>query len=596
MPLSPQEQQELAQLESKYGKPKASSLSPQEQEELKALEAKYGQGEQKEAPGLGHRALDYGLRALDYPGGLVRTGAAGLLGVAGKEDFKKALYGQAPTSADYLERGGVGEGFRVNLSPMEGDTSLRDIAGFALDTLSDPLTAIARGVRGAKGLAGKAADVALNPAEKALDRAGTGLYKSGLKRIDQEVARYGKDPVSDVLMRERITGNAKQIFDKMDELGKKLYGERQEILKSATRSGAEVDMKKAMAKAQSYVDELRKTDNPELIPAINMMQNRINKYLAKGAKEPEQILRELPTSRYVPEYRPITGYEKGGQNFIELPRPNISVEAKLKNPVPYYEAETLSNPGLLNGELSPKFSGRDLLLRDAKKQKPRFVKQLSEPVIRNEEDLIKSLPVGADYQDVFRPGMSVGLENVPDKINYGPIVPSRFEPGPAKAVIDYSERVPGPSPLQATSWKTTSANRAGDAAYETMAKSAENKAFEKALSGGLRKSTEEAVGKLLGKEKELELARKNADLGKILTSKERALLDAEQELRKNLLTSVDGMILGANNPTMALVKKLADFSKMTGPRTRGGLMMKDAAKSGLIDPTIRRGLIDANRD
>lgn len=280
MPLSPQEQQELAQLESKYGKPKSSSLSPQEQEELKALESKYGQGEQKEAPGLGQRALDYGLRALDYPGGLVRTGAAGLMGVAGKEDFKKALYGQAPTSADYLERGGVDEGFRVNLSPMEGDTSLRDIEGFALDTLSDPLTAIARGVRGAKGLAGKAADVALNPAEKALEGSGRGLYKSGLKKIDERLIEKGAKPVSDLLLDAGKAGTTKKLSAEAKKIATDLANQRATAYERATAFGAKVDMQNVVRNAEEEVARLRR--DPGMAQAADNMSELLEKYKAEG--------------------------------------------------------------------------------------------------------------------------------------------------------------------------------------------------------------------------------------------------------------------------------------------------------------------------
>lgn len=64
MALSPQEQEELQQLESKYGKPKSSGLSPMEEDELKTLEAKYGSSSKSQPQSLGQTALEQGGNAL----------------------------------------------------------------------------------------------------------------------------------------------------------------------------------------------------------------------------------------------------------------------------------------------------------------------------------------------------------------------------------------------------------------------------------------------------------------------------------------------------------------------------------------------------
>lgn len=63
MGLSAAEQEELAQLEAKYGKPKASGLSPMEEKELQDLEAKYGKKSQQ-PQGLVQTALEQGGNAL----------------------------------------------------------------------------------------------------------------------------------------------------------------------------------------------------------------------------------------------------------------------------------------------------------------------------------------------------------------------------------------------------------------------------------------------------------------------------------------------------------------------------------------------------
>lgn len=106
--------------------------------------------EKKEEMGPTRLALDLAGRALDYTGGLVRTGAAGVAGmlkdenpVTGK-DVKDTLAGKAPRSAEYLERFGVSPGPGVG-----GIANLRDAEGLALDIATDPLTAIVKAIKGA---------------------------------------------------------------------------------------------------------------------------------------------------------------------------------------------------------------------------------------------------------------------------------------------------------------------------------------------------------------------------------------------------------------------------------------------------------------
>lgn len=512
-----------------------------------------------EDPGFGGKALDYGLRALDYPGGLIRTGAAGLIGVAGKDDFKKAFVGQAPGSADYLERAGLDEGPRFDLNPLaEGDTSLRDIEGFGLDVVSDPLTLVAKGVKGAKGLIGKAGRLATRPIGEALESTGKKTYKSGLKRIDQEVAKYGKEPVSDVLMNERITGSAREIFDKMNILGEKLFNERTDILKGATRKGAEVDMQRAVREAQGVVNKMLNVDNPETVKAAQLMQKRINKYLARLPKEPEQVLRELP------------------RQGISLPESEIQLLGDYTKP----ERKFLDLP--VQGDLVP---GGALVDKGGEEVIDANMRTIQKP-----DAVVPRPPVQASYVEPggFTPGK---IEKVPE----------RFVPRPPATVIDETERVAGPNPLQTSSWKSSAASNVGKQAWKDLSMTKEGKQFDKALAAGLKGATEESVAKALGPEAAEALKKKNADLGKILTSRERALMDAEQEGRKNAFTSVDGGLLGLilSDPKKAallVVKKVADVAKLTGPRTKGGLLMQDVGKSSQLDAIARRKAIDANRD
>lgn len=399
-------------------------------------------------------------------------------------------------------------------------------------------------------------------ANQGLKNAGKSLYKSGLKKLDQVGARYGKEPVSDLLMERGITGSAEDIFRQMDELGEVLLNERNAILKGATRKGAEVDVNSAMREAQAYVEALKKVDNPEAQAAVRMLQSRIDDYLPMAAKESEDVIRSLPTSEFRPEFREIKGYKPASDELLELPTSKLVQEGRLQPEVLGYDAPTMPQVQGNQSSLFQQEAGR------------RGKGVFGEPVINNPVDDIMGLPQGAKYETKFAPSKDVALRQNPAEVIYGREVPAQYVPGKEAMFLDQTERIAGPTPLQASAWKTTAANKVGDPNWQTLAMSSQGKGFDKALSGGLRRATEESVESTLGKEAAEALRTKNTDLGRILTSKERALLDAEQEARRNAVTSVDGMLSAASLPMLA-AKKTADLSKTTWARTKGGKALSD---------------------
>ena len=122
-------------------------LELEEQEYQASASAKEPPGRPGQGGSMIAEIADPVLRGLDYAGGLVRTGVAqGAEAVSGKDivrdgDWERALKGEAPGSSEFMKNAGVPEGARVDLNPlMDGDTSVRDIGGFALDVATDPLT------------------------------------------------------------------------------------------------------------------------------------------------------------------------------------------------------------------------------------------------------------------------------------------------------------------------------------------------------------------------------------------------------------------------------------------------------------------------
>lgn len=418
----------------------------------------------------------------------------------------------------------------------------------------------------------------------AVGSGGKAIYKSGLKKIDQEVAKYGKEPVSDLLMKNDIAGNSKQIFDKMQSLGDKLLAERNDILGQATKAGAEVDVKAALKDAQALVDNMKGVDNPEMKKAVQMLQGRIDKYMSRAAKPAQAAKPEIRATSLTPQLKelpvsvnqaPLDPKTRMIREQQFTPRPELTE----------YMAPTLSNPA--TGELD-NFSGKDLMRRAADPRGPeyaRFKKVLSEPVIRDSVDEIVSLPRAGQYSEkVYRPAPYEVAQEFPE------ILLSEATPK--------SAAVKGPTPIQASAWKTSSASNVGKKGWQELAMSPEGKKFDKALSGGLRGATEKSVAQSLGPEYAAELANKNKELGQILSSRERALLDAQQAANKNAVSSVDGMLMGAGNPLMLALKKTADLAKMTGPRTLVGRQMSTSAEQGLVkaieqSPELQGALIRA---
>lgn len=454
----------------------------------------------------------------------------------------------------------------------------------------DPALAVLEG-----GTAEMGGAVAGKVIAKGLNKVGSQVYKSGLKRIDQEVAKYGKEPVSDLLMEKNITGNAKQIFDRMNTLGDDLLVKRNSLLKDATRKGAEVDVKASLKEAQDFVNKLKSVENPEMKKAVKLLQRRIDTYSRAAGKEPEQILRELPYTKPRTELKfagpnpEVPVYDATRMGKIDRAGTPDPLELRMGKPVKgMSDVRPVISEGAPKGLLDePQLFGGDKWKfstaspEEILAERVRLTKQSQvtpyEPTLegwapRAEADAVRSLPVQGKYDIV---------EKLDPKI---------------ATVLDMTERKAGPSPIQTTAWKTSSANRVGKKGWEELARSPEGKGFDKALSSGLRRGTEESVQRALGGDAGQTLAKTNRDLGKILTSRERALMDAQQEGRKNAFTSVDGIL--STQPWILAAKKAADIAKATGPRTKIGKGLVDIGKAedevGVLRGLIKLGLLKPN--
>lgn len=282
MPLTPEEQQELASLEAEL-KPKAKpiaklkSLTPAEEKELQDLEAQYGGQEQS----LGAKALDYGMRGLDYGGGVIRTGLANTAGlVSGKgnvvteEDLGNMAKGKAPMSSEYLKRLGVPEGPSLDFSKATGGMlpfgkiSARDVGGFAADVATDPLTAITKGVK------------VFRPGSTLAEKGGEKLFKSGLKNVDKEIVEKGKGPVSDILFERGKAGSMKTLKAEAEIAANEFMAQRERLYQAAADAGAKVDMSGVVKNAEKEIEKLKA--NPGTRDMAEKLTEYLNKYKSEG--------------------------------------------------------------------------------------------------------------------------------------------------------------------------------------------------------------------------------------------------------------------------------------------------------------------------
>lgn len=228
---------------------------------------------------LANGGLEHIAKVLQYPGGVSRALqqygpndhlVTGKPSVGTLDDIKNALMGHAPTTDDYLKRAGYGEGPSIDL-PIVGKITGRGTLGMMNDVATDPLMALGPGAVG-----------------ESVEGRGAKLYKSGVKNLDAEGIKYGKEPVSDVLRKNKVWGSASSIQQQIDDLADKLLEQKRGIMKDATDKGATVDMQTAVNRAQDFVDEMRADGHPMMGNAIDELQAQIDKYKATG-KRPADI-------------------------------------------------------------------------------------------------------------------------------------------------------------------------------------------------------------------------------------------------------------------------------------------------------------------
>lgn len=213
-------------------------------------------------------AGQYAGRVLDYPGGIARTAIAqgvealpGTNNIVNTQDWLDALSGKAPQSAEYMKRAGVTAGPSVDV-PYLGNISTRDALGFGADVATDPLTA-------------------LNKVGQGIEKAGSGIYKSAFKKVDEELAKKNAAPISKILQNEDFVGKATSAQAKSEALLNAAKSSRDELHTVVDAAGATVDPAKAFGPTML---ELERTGqrNPGLKDLSDQLQENFQKYIDYG--------------------------------------------------------------------------------------------------------------------------------------------------------------------------------------------------------------------------------------------------------------------------------------------------------------------------
>lgn len=238
------------------------------------------------------------LRAADYAGGLGRVtyqtveDLAREAPLARDGDLKRALLADAPTTEEYLERAGVPEGYDRMAAGMLGDIAKDPFTYGTLGLSALPrLAKLPKAARAGKwgslldrleGLVPKVRPDILDKVPRATETIGSKIYRSGLKELDIEGTKYGKEPVSEVLENADIAGwTMGSIRKQSQDLAKKYLTQRDDILRRSTEKGGKLSGE-SFGLLKEKIDELKKINHPDADEVANSLQDDLDNLVSRS--------------------------------------------------------------------------------------------------------------------------------------------------------------------------------------------------------------------------------------------------------------------------------------------------------------------------
>lgn len=287
------------------------SGAPSESDDMSELISALNQmgGSQAQVPTAGEvgtGALQTAGKIADYGGGLVRTAGAAAAGAAASalgtppaqpvgtaEDFQKALAGEAPTSAQYMERAGVEEGMSFNF-PKLGRVSQRDVTGLMLDLGTDPFSALAKltkttpimtkFLRKQSPILDRITAVLANPGGSVANELGEAAYKSSFQKLGEKIGQERARGVGKKLIEEGAPIGAKAVQETAEKLSIDMGNIRQGFYDYADQLGASVDLQKpgTFGRSEALLNKWMTQADPATAPLVGDLYDLLNSYKERG--------------------------------------------------------------------------------------------------------------------------------------------------------------------------------------------------------------------------------------------------------------------------------------------------------------------------
>jgi hypothetical protein len=570
----------------------------------------------KEAVGLAGKILDYG-------GGWVGVGATkasdALLdtNLSKPGDAERALMGEAPSTSEYLERGGAPELGSVKIPLTQKKITGRDVLGFAGDVVRDPLTlgggAVAKlsrslAKKGEKSTAVEVLDRALNPVGRGAEEGGKGIYQSGFKKIDERLREEGLGPLSKVAWDNgRMTGTTASLKDQLLSLKDSLLGKRDQLYKKVDEAGARVDPGNSAIPAYEYINKMQARSPHAEAKTFDQMRE----YVARGVtKDPEiaakaQAKYDGELSQYLKDYRAFLKNNKQykgavGQAGNDLSQPAIpgmidDLQRTQSKPQTF-ELNGVDRTGEQLGLIPQQIDGFqfDLTKQPSyrynvkggiERRQVRDPEQFATKLFKQEIDAANAPIPLADKPLVVQDMTSIGLG---EGQLTAPLLPTR----PNRPVMmDVPNKTYSTS--KASDVKSTLRNSLPDSAWGPFYVKDDWHNLDKALSGGYQREIEKSANAVLPGVGD-EIKGLNQTVGTIIEAENPLKMQVRRANSINAVTPVD-MALGAMNIKAEAAKKLGDLSKTTWFRTKTGKFMNALGETDMLDPAIRQMMIESER-
>lgn len=232
-------------------------------------------------------------QAADFLGGHVRATIAQGIGslkgkqIVTKDDIDKMSQGKGPTTSEYLERLGVPEGKSVTIPFTDTKVSQRDVAGFAGDIMTDPLTFVGKLTSGLPKAFESLRGITGLGANASAEQIGKAIYKSGFSKIDAKMVENGAEPLSKVLLEEGApSGTTAQVQKKVQAMADNFGKLRDGLYSKASELGAKVDMAyQPLEKSEEFIANLAKDSREDVAKQADELRD----YLQRNYKNTREV-------------------------------------------------------------------------------------------------------------------------------------------------------------------------------------------------------------------------------------------------------------------------------------------------------------------